>query len=145
MWSKMIKNLKLILFILSLFILPACATLEEMDEGLNALIGQDYHTAFNILGYPSDVEKFDDTTLYIWTNNSADPVSLPQKSFNRGDANDKFYKGSSTSNKHNLPHQCTVQLAVAPDGKIIRYHTRGALAACRIYLAQLNAYLARQI
>jgi len=132
----MIKNLKLILFI---------ATLEEMDEGLNALIGQDYHTAFNILGYPSDVKKFDDTTLYIWNNNSADPVSVPQKSFNRGDANDKFYKGRSTSNKHNLPHQCTVQLAVAPDGKIIRYHTRGILAACRIYLAQLNAYLARQI
>ncbi len=83
--------------------------------------------------------------LYIWIGNNTDPASLPQRSFNRGNANDKFYKGSSTSNKHNLPYQCIVQLAVAPNGKIIRYHTRGVLTACRIYLAQLNTYLARQI
>ena len=56
-------------FATALFTLCSCATFGQMDQGLDALRGENIRTAFSVLGYPSRKEEFVGDTVYFWSNN----------------------------------------------------------------------------
>ena len=63
-------------------LLSGCVTFTQMNDGLNALKGKDKKIAFEVLGYPSQEQTFDDTKVYTWVNSVNDIAALVSTNYN---------------------------------------------------------------
>jgi hypothetical protein len=78
-------------------ILSGCATFGQMEEGLNALMGNKIETAFDVLGYPSGKQEYGSDTLYIWGRNVSGGLVLPYTATTSGYVGSTSYYGTTTS------------------------------------------------
>lgn len=58
-------------------LLSGCAA-QQVEKGLQAMVGQPVQTAFNILGYPESKQSFGNDEVYVWTHQRSGGMLLPQ-------------------------------------------------------------------
>ena len=122
-------------------LLSGCATFGQMDDGLNSLIGKDKNVAFQILGYPAQEQKFDDTNVYTWSNktNTVAMYSTPQTTFGTV-GNTSFYGTTTETGYLPVEYACKIQFATDIKGIIKNYNYDGNMGGCENYIRRLNAY-----
>jgi hypothetical protein len=103
--------------------LPGCVP-QRMDEGLQALAGQNIQAAVAKLGYPDSQRTMLGDTIYIWST--------------RGPGGAVAVAISPTMGAV-LPisFNCTIQIATAADGTIKQTQWTGNPDGCRAYAGEL--------
>lgn len=139
------KKLSTYFVVLLPFLVCSCVTFTQMENGLNALSGEDEKVAFNVLGYPSGKQQFGSDTVYYWSVNRTDVMFMPQTSTTSGMVGTTPVYGTTTYNQaFPMNANCLIKLVVGSDGKIFRWSYNGNLAGCEHYIDRLNSYTNQQ-
>jgi hypothetical protein len=120
--------------------LSGCATFGQMENGLQALMGQDISTAFNVIGYPQGKQQFGSDTVYYWDKNYAGTIFVPQISSTSGSIGNTSFNGY-TSYTQAIPvsYACSIKL-VERDGRLSSYEYSGNIGGCKNYIDHLNTF-----
>jgi hypothetical protein len=120
-------------FLLCLLLLAACAT-QQLNTGLQTLIGHNIREAMSHLGYPDGQREIMGDTIYIWSTNRSGVLPMNMPATTTGTVGGVPYSGTTTSMAFvPIAIRCTVQIAVAPDGTIKSYQWEGNEAGCKRY------------
>lgn len=121
--------------------LSGCATFGNMEEGLNALMGKPDKEAFSVLGYPNSKQEFGGDVVYVWGRSSSGTMYLPQTTTTTGYVGNTPVYGTTTYNQPvAYNHNCTIKLAVGPDGLLKHWEYDGNIGGCTSYIKKLKAY-----
>ncbi|WP_336983928.1 hypothetical protein [Cedecea sp. HN178] len=130
------------IFLLSALTLTGCVTFAQMDEGLNSLKGKDKKVAFEVLGYPSQEQTFDDVKVYTWVNSVNDIAPLSSPQLTTGTVGNSFFNATTTKTDYvPITYNCKIQIATNTDGVIKSYDFDGNMGGCETYIHRLNNYL----
>lgn len=125
----------------TVFALTGCVTFGQMDSGLNSLIGKDKSVAFQVLGYPSQVQEFDEDKVYTWVSSSSGVAlySTPQTTYGTVGTT-SFYGTTTQTNVIPVEYSCKIQMATGGNGVIKSYTYDGNMGGCETYIHRLNNY-----
>jgi hypothetical protein len=130
-----------IIIFVSMCCLSGCATFGQMEKGLNALLGKNIQTAFNVLGYPNGKQVFGNDTVYFWQVNHGGSLILPQLNTTYGTIGTTPVYGTSTSTQIvPIHYNCLIKIITDQYDIIKRWEYRGNIAGCEGYINRLNSY-----
>ncbi len=114
-------------------LLCGCAT-QQLNTGLQTLVGQNIQTAISHLGYPDGQRIVMGDTIYVWSTNRNVVMPLNTTSTTTGAVGGTPYYGT-TSSMQMVPmaFQCTVQIATTSDGTIKSFQWEGNQGGCQRY------------
>jgi hypothetical protein len=115
--------LRKVLLMLGALGLAGCMQ-QRMNNGLQALVGQNIQVAVAELGYPDTQRTMFGDTIYIWSASGPGGAIALQTS-------------PTMTAFMPLRANCTIQIATAPDGTIKQGSWRGNQAGCQPYMSQL--------
>ncbi|MGK0799976.1 hypothetical protein ACRE5N_03335 [Klebsiella pneumoniae] len=122
-------------------LLSGCVTFTQMNDGLNALKGKDKKIAFEVLGYPSQEQNFDDTKVYTWVNSVNDIAALSSPQITTGTFGNKSFNATTLQTDYvPVTYSCKIQIATDTSGIIKNYNYDGNMGGCESYIHRLNNY-----
>lgn len=120
--------------------LTACTTFSNMETGLGALVGQDAHIAFNVLGYPSGKQEFGQETVYYWSISRSGTLIMPQTSTATGWAGTTPVSVTSTQNQFvPVNYTCQIKLVANDSGVLTSWEYEGNIGGCQSYSRRLKS------
>jgi len=113
---------------------------QNMDAGLQGLVGQDIHAAIARLGYPNSQRSVASDTVYTWSVSQT--VTLPMTT-----GNPVFVtvggvpaSGLATSTSYvPVNYNCMIDLGAGANGIVKNYHWTGNIGGCSHYADALKA------
>lgn len=114
----------------TLLVLGGCASVSDLDPGLNSLVGQDLGKAVDALGLPDDEQTIAGRRIVTWRTT---------------------YKGTTTNAKLKrmpgdgppvaIPYEnsCTIRASVSDKNVIEKWETAGHSGVCQKYVERLKA------
>ncbi len=124
---------KIAVFAGTIALLTACAT-QQLNQGLQNLVGSNIRTAISAMGYPDGEREVMGDKIYTWSTNRNAVMPLITTSTTTGMVGSTPVYGT-TSATHFVPvaFACTVQIAVTPDGTIKSFQWEGNEGGCQRY------------
>lgn len=125
--------------------LTGCVTFGQMNQGLDALVGQPLDTAVNVLGYPSGERTIAGRHLVQWGRSAQGfmPVVNTAQTFGTVAANRGWgsYSGTTTSTSYvPVSYNCSITLQVDMTDRVSGYQYNGNIGGCGAYIKRLNRY-----
>jgi len=112
---------------------------QNMNEGLQSLVGQDIHAAVARLGYPSGQREILGDTIYVWGSSQNSVMPLSTTNYTSGSVGGVPVYGTTTStNLVPVNYNCNIQLAVNSQGRIKSYQWSGNMGGCAHYANALK-------
>ena len=95
-----------------------------MEGGLNALMGEKYTAAFDVLGYPTYKQEYGTETVYVWVVDRSGSMLLPSTSTVQGYVGSTPVYGTITSTQQ-VAYQalCNIKLVANKWGSLGRVHS----------------------
>lgn len=129
------------IILITVVFLAGCVTFGQMNDGLNKLQGKDKTVAFEALGYPSQQQTFDDTTVYTWSNAVNDVAALSSPQLTTGAIGSTTFNATTIQTDYvPVTYTCKIQIATDKTGKIKNYNYDGNMGGCETYIHRLNNY-----
>jgi hypothetical protein len=126
-------------FLACVLALGGCTTFSNMENGLNALMGQPIQNAFDHLGYPSGQMQVGQDTVYGWGRSFV--MSMPTSST----AQTTGYVGSTPYSANTnvttwapAQYSCDIKIIAGPDGRIKDWQFDGNMGGCEAYAKPLG-------
>ncbi len=124
-------------------ILSGCATLGQLEDNLNVLVGHQESEVFSALGYPDGKQEFGTDTIYVWGRSQNTTLFLPQShSTTRYIGNTPIFGTTTTTQAIPINYNCTIKVIVN-SGKVKSWEYMGNLGGCEPYIERLNGYFGR--
>ena len=119
-------------------VLSGCVA-ENMNKGLQGLVGEDIHIAVARLGYPSTQRQMLGDTIYVWGSSQNAVMPLTTSNYTTGMVGGTPVYGTTT-NTTLVPvnYNCTIQLAVDSSGIIKSWQWNGNMGGCAQYANSLT-------
>ncbi|MCR9888042.1 hypothetical protein NB550_12200 [Vibrio parahaemolyticus] len=126
------------------FTLAGCATFNQLEQGLNNMMGEHESIAFNVLGYPDSAQQFGSDTVYYWAVNKSGTVFVPQTSTTYGSVGDVSFYGKTTYNQAvPVNYSCLIKLVSDSSGYLKSWEYDGNYGGCSNYINRVDAYYNR--
>jgi hypothetical protein len=127
-----------ILVFFGLLGLSGCATVDRMDEGLNALLGQDAETAVQILDKPTEKRTSANYTVYFWIVDRTETYTrpLPKAVDSRTSQHNVNYYNEVVA----VDYGCDIQLFADRTGRLIKWERDGNTRGCQDYIRIRSKY-----
>ena len=121
--------------------LMGCASVNDLDPGLEALMGYDKAEAFRIFGVANEINKSKDGLELVW---SVDKV----EKFWRVRNETRESRGGSSSMQYTvpvyedveIPKRCYIRLTADAGGKLVKWERDGNREGCKPYVELLSRY-----
>lgn len=129
--------------IIAILSLTGCATWEQLDEGLDKLVGRPLDVAISKLGYPATEQTIAGRKLYRWGNSSQGVAYMPSTSTTYATlgvgARAVPYAATTDSGSY-IPvnYACNLTLATNNAGIVISYQYEGNMGGCKRYINALK-------
>ena len=102
-----------------------------MNKGLQKLTGMDMETAFSVLGYPNEEQKYGDEIVYIWSKRSQ-LIYVPGGGY--------VGKPPVSTAFNTVGSNCTIRIVSDSKGVIKHWWWFGREQACQSYAGKLHNY-----
>jgi hypothetical protein len=133
---------RLIVFVVVAVGLTGCVS-QNMDQGLQALVGQDIHLAMNALGYPTGQQPLLGETVYTWSTTQTFATTTPVTTTTTGTVGNKAVDTATTTYVPTTgTYTCTVQIAADSNNRIKSFQWQGDVGGCAGYANRLKAVAA---
>lgn len=131
---------KIIAYSCLILCLSGCAE-DQLYRGLQALMGKDATTAFDVIGYPSGKQTFGDKTVYSWDTSKT--ILWPETATTHGTIGTTPFYGTTTS-LGSVNCYCLIRLVANQKGKLISWELDGNVCGCSRYDEPLTRYYKSQ-
>jgi hypothetical protein len=112
---------------------------QNMNAGLNNLMGQNIHAAVDRIGYPNDQRQILGDTVYVWGTSQNTVIPMSTMNTTTGMVGGVPVYGTTTStNFVPVNFNCTIQIATTPDGTIKNWRWSGNMGGCSSYANALK-------
>ena len=125
----------LLVSILVVVLIAACATRGDIDAAMTRLAGRPLAEAIDRLGDPGDQVKRGDETVSIWTARRTGTYNVPDTQYVSHDG--RFFAVTGFQNI-TYDHRCKLEVVVGPDDLIGTWHTEGDSAGCAALVRRLR-------
>ena len=113
------------------FVATSCATFDNIEAGLNSLVGRDITDAINVLGYPDGEREVVGKKVYTWHTSQFGSYSLPRTSYDTGYVGSVPFSYTATTYTTQIYHyQCNIDLIVEDGWQIISWQLAGNVGGC---------------
>jgi uncharacterized protein YceK len=124
-------------------LLTGCATLGQLESGLNNMLGQDLSVAVAQLGFPNAERNVAGMRLVEWGRSNAATIAIPTTSTTNGyvQSGNRFANYSATTTSTTpmtLNFQCHITMQVDTNNIIRRFQYEGNLGGCAPYIRAMK-------
>jgi hypothetical protein len=114
-------------------LLSGCAT-QQLNTGLQELMGHNIRVAIDHLGYPDGQRTVMGHTVYVWSTSGSMMLPMTTTSTTTGMVGSTpVYGTTNQTNFMPMGFSCTVQIATDSDGTMKSYQWAGNQPGCRRY------------
>jgi hypothetical protein len=127
-YQLMARRISALLFVLGL--LSGCVS-QNMNAGLQGLLGRDIHVAVDKLGYPNQKRQMLGDTIYVWAISDTSMGVVPITDTTTGHVGSVPIAATTTSYVPTVENlHCEIELAVGANNIIKHWEWRGNMGAC---------------
>ncbi|MFI4985894.1 MAG: hypothetical protein ACHQF3_00475 [Alphaproteobacteria bacterium] len=127
-----------VLALITVLCLTGCVA-QNINDGLNGLMGQNIQAAVARLGYPDAQRTMLGDTIYVWSSNHSAALPVTSTNTTVGTVGTMPVYGTTTSTEWvPVNYNCTIQIATDADGTMKHYQWSGNMGGCASYARALK-------
>lgn len=128
-------------YIVFVILLASCTTFDQLEVGLQSLMGKHVQTAFSVLGHPNTKQNFIGDDVYTWYLSQSGSIAIPQTSTTTGYVGNTPIYGSTTYMQQiPINYSCTIKLVTNSEGILNSWEYNGNIGGCMKYINRLKEY-----
>lgn len=129
------------LLVLAVLLLSGCTALvgRALEQRMQPMIGQDIHAVIQRLGYPAGERVIAGDTIYSWSTDRHQAMTLPSTSTTTGNVNgEPFYATTTGTQTTDWHYECLIEVATGTDGRVKSFQWQGNAIGCAPYAERLK-------